>query len=356
MTAYEEFKKGYKAVARRKKAIILLVAVMAVVTAVLRIAFGAYEISFFDSYRVLFEHLAGVTPENRLDDYFIWVRNTPRAIAVFVVGAALGVCGAAMQSTLKNPLADPYMTGIASGANLGISIAVVCGVSLLPFVDGQAGYIANAFVLSLIPAFFIVGISSLKKSISPAMMILVGVAVMYVFSAMSTMLNLLASPTQYVYIYSWSLGTLGSIEWQHLPFLISATVLGIVLLTFLHAKLNLLSYTDSESISLGLKPKQVRVVSILVVSLVTAVMVCFSGTIGFVGLVAPHIMRILIGSDNRYLIPASAAGGAFMLAAADTIAVEITPAGLPVGVITSLIGGPLFILILIRQHKKIWSG
>lgn len=352
--SYADFSDAYGRVRSHKRRIILGLAALAVVVMLVRIGFGVYDISFIDSYRTMIDHILGTPSENKLDDYFIWTRNMPRAIACFIVGAGLGVCGAAMQSTLKNPLADPYMMGISSGANLGISVAVVCGFSILPFVDGESGHIANAFVFALIPAFIIVGISSLKKSVSPSIMILIGIAVMYVFSAASTMLNLMASPTQYVYIYSWALGTLGSIGWGDLPVLAVAVAFGLVALWLLQARLNLLSYSDRESVSLGLKPKQTRILVIVIISAVTATIVCFSGTIGFVGLVAPHIMRIVLGSDNRYLILASAVAGAFMLAAADTIAVEIIPSSLPVGVITSLIGGPLFILILIRQHKKLW--
>ena len=354
MIPYETFRKDYRSSVNKKLLILVAVFALAIVASFLRIAFDQYNIDFFEAYSVLIDHLTGVPVTNETDEYIVWERTTPRAISVFLVGAGLGVCGAAMQSTLKNPLADPYMTGIASGANFGISMAIVYGVSLVPFLSGQAGMISNAFLLSLVPALFIVGVS-IVKSISPAMMILVGVSVMYVFSAATTMLNLMASPTQYVQIYTWALGTLGSIEWQHLPFILAATVLGVTSLTFLNARLNLLSYTDRESVSLGLSPRGTRLLMIIIVSLVTAILVCFSGTIGFVGLVAPHVMRIIIGSDNRYLIPASAFGGALMLAIADTIAVKILPSGLPVGVITSLIGGPLFIYILIRQHKKIWS-
>ncbi len=354
MIPYESFRKNYRSGVNRRVLILLAILAMAIVASFLRIAFDQYNIDFFEAYSVLIDHLMGVPVANETDEYVIWERTTPRAIAVFVVGAGLGVCGAAMQSTLKNPLADPYMTGISSGANFGISLAIVYGISVIPFLSGQAGMIVNAFALSLVPALFIVGVS-IVKSISPAMMILVGVSVMYVFSAATTMLNLMASPTQYVQIYTWALGTLGSIQWQHLPFVIAASAIGIVSLSLLNARLNLLSYTDKESVSLGLNPRRTRIIMIIIVSLVTAILVCFSGTIGFVGLVAPHVMRILIGSDNRYLIPASAFGGALMLAVADTIAVKILPSGLPVGVITSLIGGPLFIYILIRQHKKIWS-
>jgi len=329
--------------------------VAACVLTLLRIPLGPYTIGYFDALDVLFQHIMGTFDGKHLDEYVVWEIYTPRSITALAVGAGLGVCGAAMQSSLKNPLADPYMTGIASGANLGISIAVVAGISVLPFLSGQEGYIGNAFLLSLVPAMFIVAFSMTKSGSSAATMILVGVAVMYVFSGFSTMLNLLASPDQYVYIYTWSLGTLGSVEWDSLPFIVTASLIGIVLLWLIQARLNILAYDDAYARSLGLNPRRERVIAIVAVSLVTATLVCFTGTIGFVGLVAPHVMRIFVGSDNRFVIPASAAAGALMLVAADGLAVSITMTGVPVGVVTSLVGGPLFIYLLIKQRRSLWA-
>lgn len=271
------------------------------------------------------------------------------------VGAGLGICGAAMQSALRNPLADPYMTGISSGANFGIALASIAGIVVFPFFTDNMGAIGNAFVLSLIPAAVIVLASGFRRSSNPTTMILVGIAVMYIFSSFTTMLNLAASSETFASVFMWGLGTLGSVGWETLPYLICATVAGTVLLSWLSTQLNILSCDEKLAVSSGIRPKTVRLLTIGVVSIVTATLVCFTGTIGFVGLVAPHVMRIFVDSDNRYLLPASAACGAFVLAAADCLAVEITATGLPVGVITSIIGGPLFIYLLVSQHRKVWN-
>ncbi len=353
--SFEGFESGYRRYTRRKKLIIIAMAVIAIFTGILEIALGPYNIDFFQAYRVLIDHILGVEPANTLDDYVVWERSVPRAMCVLIVGAGLGVCGTAMQSALKNPLADPYTTGISSGANLGISMAAVAGIFILPFASGNLGYITNAFLVSLVPAAVIVGLTAFKRSVSPTTMILIGIAVMYIFSACTTMLNLTASDETYAEVYTWSLGTLGSVTWGTLPYILAATLVGIVAFYALHAQLNVLADSDSLAIATGLKPKRARLLTIVIVSLVTATLVCFTGTIGFVGLVAPHIMRIFIGSDNRYLIPASAASGALVLALSDCVAIELTNTGLPVGVVTSLVGGPLFIYILIKQHRKVWN-
>ncbi len=353
--SFGDFSDQYGRRHRRNMALIAAIGLLTVAAVFLRIPLGPYNIGYIEALDVLFGHIMGTFDGNQMDEYVVWELNAPRSVAAMVIGAGLGVCGAAMQSSLKNPLADPFMTGIASGANLGISLAVVAGLSVLPFVSGQEGHIGNAFLMSLVPAMFIVAFSMRKGGSSPSTMILVGVAVMYVFSGFSTMLNLVASPDQYVQIYTWSLGTLGSVSWHMMPYLAAASLAGIVLLSLMRDRLNVLSYDDPYIKSLGMDPKRIRVTAIVVVSLVTAVLVCFTGTIGFVGLVAPHVMRIFVGSDNRYIIPASAVAGALMLVLADGVAVSITMTGVPVGVVTSLIGGPLFIYLLVKQRKSLWA-
>ncbi len=328
--------------------------IVAVLVSLLEISFGPYNIDFFRAYEVFFNHLFG-HPSGGTDDYVVWEKSVPRMIAVLTAGSAMGVCGAAMQSTLKNPLADPYITGISSGANFGVALATIAGIFIIPGITGDLGLILNAFLISLVPALAIISLSSLRRRTGPTTMILIGIAVMYLFGACTTMLKLTASDESYATVFAWSLGTLGSITWKTVPFLVSASAAAAVLFCLMNARLNLLSDNDDLALTSGLSVRRVRLISICAVSLTTATIVCFTGTIGFVGLVAPHIMRIFMGSDNRYLIPASAAAGAFILAAADCIAIEITPTGLPVGVITSIIGGPVFVYILIKQHKRTWN-
>ena len=350
----DDFIGMYRSVGRRKTLIIAAVVIIAVAVAFLEIPLGPYNIGFGRAYEVFFAHLMG-NPIEGTDDYVVWEKSVPRMIAVLTAGATMGVCGTAMQSTLKNPLADPYITGIASGANFGVALATISGLFIIPWIVGDLGMICNAFILSLIPAAAIISLSSLKKRTSATTMILIGIAVMYLFGACTTMLKLTASEESYATVFAWSLGTLGSITWTTAPFLITASVVIIVFLYCMHARLNLLSNNDDLALTTGLSPKRVRLVSICAVSLVTATVVCFTGTIGFVGLVAPHVMRIFMGSDCKYLVPASAASGALILAAADCIAIEVTATGLPVGVITSIIGGPIFIYILVKQHKRTWN-
>ena len=346
---FEEFDRQYRRSTNRKKYIIVACFILAILAGMLEICLGKAE-----AYQVLWDHIAG-NPVDPLDDYIIWERNAPRAVGVVVVGAGLGVCGVAMQSALKNPLADPFMTGIASGASFGVTLAVACGFFVAPFLTGYYGVGLNAFVFSMIPAAAIVGISCMKKQVSPSTMILIGIAITYMFGAFNTMIKLTTDEESFSEIYSWAMGSVGSVTWDTAPFLLFVTVLGIIAFYFLHPQLNLLALDEKMSVSSGLRPKRSRILVVGLASLVTAILVCFTGTIGFVGLVAPHVMRMFMGSDNRFLVPASAACGALVLSASDCLAISLTVTGLPVGVITSLIGGPLFIYILIKQHRMVWA-
>lgn len=348
------FKNTYRRYISKKVSFVIFCLIMSAVAIGLELSVGSYEIGFIDSYIALFDHILGKVPAENLGngvDYIIWDLRFPRAIAGFAVGAGLGVCGAAMQSSMKNPLADPYTTGISSGASFGAALAIISGFALLPGMTQETTIVINAFVFSMIPAMLIIIISSLKKNISPATMILIGIAVMYLFTAMTTLMKLTASEDSLAEIYMWNVGTLGKSSWDNISYQVFAGVFGVAVITLLSRKLNILAMCDKDAMSLGVNVKRTRILSLIIVSIVTATLVSFTGTIGFVGLVAPHIGRLFLGSDNRYLVPASAAFGAALLLFSDCVAKSVGT-GLPVGVITAIIGGPILIFLLIKQTKR----
>lgn len=348
------FKRAYHQYISRKVLFVALCIIVSIIGIGLELSTGAYDISFTESYKVLIDHILGNIPPDELGvgvDQIVWDLRFPRAIAGFVVGAGLGVCGAAMQSTMKNPLADPYTTGISSGASLGATLSIVLGISIIPGMYGNTSIIFNAFLCSLIPAFVIVIISMFKKNTSPATMILIGVAVMYLFTAVTTLIKLTASEESLAEIYIWNVGTLGKSSWDNVAYQVTATAFGIVSIMFLSKKLNILTMCDEGATSLGVNPKRTRLVVLIIVSMVTSTLVAFAGTIGFVGLVSPHVVRLFLGSDNRYLAPASAAFGAMLMLCSDCLAKSIGT-GLPVGVITAVLGGPLFLYLLVKQANR----
>lgn len=214
--------------------------------------------------------------------------------------------------------------------------------------------VVSAFVFSLVPTAVIISLSVAKK-VSPVSMIMAGIAVMYIFNAITTMIKLWADPNDLEAIYLWSVGSFDTIRWDDLPVMFFVTLFGSIGIMLISNKLNILASGDESAKSLGIDASRLRIICLVVVSLITASIVSFTGIIGFVGLVAPHVVRLFIGSDNKFLIPASAAFGAALLLISDLVGrTIIAPSVIQVGVITSFIGGPLFLYLIIRQKKEMW--
>lgn len=354
----DSLKYAYRKHFRKSVLVISAIIVLTAIIIIISLSIAQYPIGFTESYHIMFNHITngapGRTPyDSWFKDYLVWNLNIPRAIGGVAVGVILGVGGAIMQSIIKNPLADPYTTGISSGALFGVTIYLVLGISVVPFAGSDLAQIMNAFIFALIPSAVIIFISSFKKT-NPVMMVLIGIGVMYIFAASTTLLKFTSSSDTIADIYTWSIGSVGKITWGNLPIILGAMAFIIIMGMLFSKSLNVLSSGDNSALSLGVDPKKMRLISLIVVSIATAVAVCFTGTIGFVGLVAPHIARTTVGSNMRYLLPCSGAVGGLMLIAADCIARNAGSTGLPVGVITALIGSPLFLYFLIRQKKSAW--
>lgn len=336
---------------KKKWVFVMVCATIAVLAIGWGMCVGATDITIKDAYITLWNHIVG-NIQNKNWDYTIIQYRLPRVCAGLIAGAGLAVAGAVMQSVLKNPLADPYTTGVSSGAGFGATVAITVGAS---FVSGSLSIVVNAFIFALIPTFVIVSVSKLKNA-SPTVLIMVGMAVMYIFNAMSTVLKLWADPESLSALYRWQVGTLTGIGWNENEIMLIVTAVGIILNMLLSRELNLLSTGDENARALGIDADKIRIVCFFIVALMSAAIVSFTGLIGFVGLVAPHVVRLFIGADNKYLIPASAMFGAALLVVADIIGrTIISPTIIQVGVITAFLGGPMFIWLIIRKDTKVWG-
>jgi iron complex transport system permease protein len=346
----------------QKKILIISILIIAILITIFLISFSTskYPISIEESFDVIINHFKGISYNRSTDytmwykNYVVWEYNVPRTIAAVIIGAALAICGAVMQATIRNPLADPYIVGISSGALFGVTIFIVYGVSVIPIISGNTAMCTNAFLFSLIPVSFIIVVSLFKKNITSTMMILIGIGVMYLFSSLSALIRFNADANAAAEVYEWTLGSIGSIGWDQIPLILISLIILIVPLPFIVNKLNALSLGDNISKSVGINVKIFRILCLILISIVTAIIVSFAGTIGFVGLVCPHIARMITGANNRTLIPFSALVGAIMLLSADCLARVVGTTGFPVGVITALIGCPIFIYMLIKQKKETW--
>lgn len=329
---------------------IIVCVFIAVIVSGYAISIGEYTISLADTYVRIWEHLTGNITHG-IDDAVVWNMRMPRVIGGILTGFALAICGVSMQSMLKNPLADTYTTGISSGASLGATLAICAGVTV---IGGDYSIVLNAFLFSLVPMMVILSVSKMKNA-SVTVIIMAGIAVMYLFNACNTVLKLWAADEALANVYSWSVGSLTGLSWNGITVMAAFVVPGVIIIQLVSGHLNKLMMGDETAKSLGVNVETFRIACLLVTSLVAASVVCFTGLIGFIGLVCPHVARIFIGSDNRMLILASGSCGAALLLVADVIGrVIIAPNTLQVGVVTAFIGAPMFLYLVVKNKKTGW--
>lgn len=340
---------------RKKAALIFLLSAAGIFVSIYSICVTQMNIGFGEAIDYIIGHFQGTV----YDDYYmqlkseiVWESLVPMAVVGLLVGGILGVSGAVMQIIIKNPVADPYTIGISSGALFGVTLFIVLDFSVTGFMS-EIGQVLNAFVFSLIPVAIIILFSTVKK-VTPTVMVLIGIAVMYIFSAFTTLLKYTATEDDIASIYAWSVGSLGSVGWESVPFTLFGFVLILLTMVLVSNKLNVLSVGDNACRALGEDPNRLRLVCLVLISIATSTAVCYTGTIGFIGLIAPHICRMFVGSNAKYLVPCSAAMGALTLMASETLARCIGSTGVSVGIITALVGGPIFLFFLIRQKRSAW--
>lgn len=346
----ESVTKGYARYILFKIVFICVCVALTAVAVIYALTLGDYPISFWDCYKTVWEHITGDV-SNSLYDGIIFTLRLPRIEMAVLAGAGLAIAGVVMQSTMMNPLADSYTTGVSSGASLGATIYIAFGFA---FVDSDYGMVVNAFVLSLVPMFIIIAMAKIKNA-SPTTIIMGGIAIMYLFNALTTVFNLMADPDELEAIYRWSVGTLSLATKENVAVCAVFVIPISIIMMCLGNKLNIMASGDESAKSLGVDADKFRVICLLLTALMTAAVVSFTGLIGFIGLVAPHIVRIFVGADNRFLLPASAAFGALLLVVSDLVGrTVIAPAILQVGVVTAFLGGPLFLWLILRKNSTVW--
>lgn len=310
------------------------------------ISFGAAPIPFATVWSVVLNKagLAEITPFwSQGRESIVWDVRFPRVILAALVGAGLAVVGAVLQPATRNPLADPHLLGVSSGAAFGailalLHVGLIFGLVTVPLFAFSGALTATGLVLL---------IARLTNSASADRLVLSGIAVAFIVSALSNLLIFLGDPRATHTVVFWMLGGLGLAQWNQLLFPLLTLIACTAYFTFTSNQLNALAMGDETALSLGIPVKKFRLSLFATTALLTGVMVAFSGAIGFVGLMIPHFVRMLAGSDNFRVIPASALAGAIMLIWADVIArTVVAPEDMPIGVVTGLIGGVSFVLLL----------
>ncbi len=296
---------------------------------------------------------AGITGDSSLIDgiektipYVVMDVRLPRILTAAMVGGGLALSGVIYQGILLNPLADPYTLGISSGAAFGASLALLANVTML----GQFSTPVFAFVGAIITLLLVMRLSTFNGQISAQTLILSGVIVGAILSAGISFLKYLADEQVAIIIF-WLMGSFASSTWNGVMLVGSTLIFGMLVTLYYGRDLNIMSLGKRSSDTLGVETVKVRKILLLTASLVAAVCVAVTGIIGFIGLIVPHLMRYLVGPDNRKLLPVSALAGAILLLLADTITRAVLPVEVPIGVLTALIGGPFFCIIF-RQKQK----
>ena len=270
-------------------------------------------------------------------DFFIWNSILPRIVVAIVAGASLAIAGAMMQSIVANPLADPYTTGISSGASFGAVAAIIAGMTFTS-VAGEYGIVTNAFLGALIPAFGVIIISRFVRS-SPVTMILIGIAFSYIFNALTTLMMITADEDDLQSAFLWQIGSMNGMIWSDVPIMLIVCFIGSTFILLSSNKLNLMMMGEDNAKCLGLNVSQFRTVCLFLLALMTASVISFTGIIGFVGLIVPHIIRMIIGSNNRFVLLGSSVLGPLILLTADLASRLLSVEGeIPVGVIMSFVG------------------
>jgi iron complex transport system permease protein len=288
-------------------------------------------------------------PSDPIIESTLWVVRFPRIVMALAVGAALAAAGAVMQAVFGNPLAEPGVVGVSAGAALGAATAIVLGLSAY----GDFLIAVPAFAGGLLATLLVYLVSRANGRTEVVTLLLTGIAVNAFAGAGLAFVLFSASAANREQIIFWQLGSLGGSLWREVLIVAVVAVVGVIVATLLGRRYDVLALGERNARHLGIDVEQLRLISVVLVALLTAVAVAFVGIIAFVGLVVPHVVRMLLGPSHRSLIPVSAVGGATLLLFADLLARNLAPgAELPIGLLTSLVGGPFFFFLLWRQRRQ----
>lgn len=343
----------------KKQAFILIILIIALGCCfIYSCSTGAVSVSAGELVSIIFNKAGLSNTKNYTDqqEAVIWLIRLPRVCMTVLVGASLALCGAAIQGLFRNPLADPGIIGVSSGAALCASIVIVLAGSVFTLNSGFAGFSVltiATFLGAAITSFIVFAIAKEKQGTNVAMMLLAGIAINALAGAFTGLLTYLSTDAQLRSLTFWTLGSMGGANWKSVAIVFAVTVLSLILLMTLSKALNALALGETEAGHIGIKVERTKNIIILVTSIAIGSTVAFCGIIGFVGLVIPHILRLLGSPHHRFLLPASALGGAILLCLADTVSrTLVAPAEIPVGIITALVGAPVFLFLLLRQKFK----
>lgn len=346
-----EKEKYHKQLTKRRITLLTLIAVL-LVAVVLACCAGVKGVNAQTVIRVLLERWIGSEGITGMQRTIVLDIRIPRVLGAAFAGVLLAGAGILMQSVLQNPLASPYTLGVSNGAALGATVAIVFG-SLMGLPAYNTWMVPGfAFVFSIISMLAVILVSKVARDSSKTLL-LAGVAVGYLISAVTALIKYMADTVKLPELVFWSMGGIAGISWDKVKIMLITTLVACVILVWKAPKFHVMAAGEETALSLGVNYKRMRVVSFTMATLMTAVAVSFVGVVGFIGLVAPHLSRILVGNDFRSNCPVAVTLGALILVISDTIArTIILPSEIPVGIVTSFLGVPFFLMLIIQRGRR----
>lgn len=283
----------------------------------------------------------------------IWDIRLPIALMAVVTGASLAIAGAQMQTVLNNPLASPFTLGISAAASFGAALALVFGVSILPFAIDYVVPL-NAFIMA-IGASLLIHLLSQRRGVTTETVILLGIALVFTFNALLALLQFFASEQALGAVVFWMMGSLTKANWHKLAITFSVLLVCLPLFARRAWALTTLRLGDEKAASFGIDVRRLRLETMMLVALLAAVPVSFVGTIGFIGIVGPHMARMMIGEDQRFFLPASALAGAALLSASSVVSKSLIPGLIfPISIVTAIVGVPFFFSLILTNRRRSW--
>ena len=339
----------YRRLVLRKRLILAGLVALLSCSVLLDLALGPASYSFSEVLGALFSP-DSASPQVRV---VMWDIRLPVALMAVAVGAALSLAGAQMQTILNNPLASPFTLGISAAAGFGAALGLAFGVALFPLA-AQFMVPLNAFIMAMLSA-LLIHFLSMRRGVTAETIVLLGIALVFTFNALLALVQFFATEQAVAAVVFWTMGSLTKATWPKLGVICLVILITLPIFAKRAWALTALRLGDDKAASFGINVRRLRFQTLIMVSLLASFPVAFVGTIGFIGLVGPHIARMLIGEDQRFFLPASLLTGSLILSASSVVSKTLIPGAIfPIGVVTSLIGVPFFISLILGGKKNAW--
>ena len=339
----------------RQPVILLLSFLALLVVSILSMGIGAVSIPAASVARVIVSHLPIAVTSADIDAIshtIVWDIRLPRTLLAILVGAALATSGGVMQGFFQNPMADPYIVGISAGAALGATAAFALEIDF--WVFGLSAVSVCAFVCALTVTMLVYALSRRQGHVATGTLLLTGIAVGSLATSVTSFLLVMGREDQRTILF-WLMGSFSTRRWDHVQMLLPYVMVGLTVVIVFARDLNILLLGDEQAAHLGINVERTKLILLVAAACLAAAAVAVSGIIGFVGLIIPHLVRLIAGPDYRILTPMSAIAGGLLLVLADTVArTALAPAEMPIGILTTVLGGPFFLYLLHRQRHRLF--